>query len=303
MTIDRPMSMSCVRAGSVALALWATTGLSPSAQALAPANDGAEPTEELVIPAPRGCESADAWFQAAKSAARAHEDVMEFGRAAKAWAQAVEAARCPQSPHGNRLILALASEGMSLLFTQNDRRAAMRLNEALELLLRDHPESASFQDSLNERNIAAAFGLREALAAKLGEPTAPTGSRIIRGRVQETRRIRREWADGYSILQRDSAGQAPLCPVVLRKHPKILYPKEEFFGGGVGVAIVRLAIGPDGRASSAKIVAEVPDERGFAQAAMEEVTAYRFSFRQVEGCRRQSQNLLISFRFSKVRAS
>ena len=160
----------------VALTLWAI-GVSSSAHAKTPANDGAEPTEDLVIPAPRGCENADAWFQAAKSEARAHEEAMEFGKASKAWAQAVKAARCLQSPPGNRLIVALAGEGMALSFTQNSERAAIRLNEALELLLREHPDSPEFQDSRAERNIAKAFGLREALAAKLGEPTVPTGSR------------------------------------------------------------------------------------------------------------------------------
>lgn len=285
----------------VALTLWAV-GASSSAHAQAPPNDGAEPTEELVIPAPRGCESADAWFQAAKSDARELEEAMEFGKASKAWAQAVEAARCPQSPPGNRLIVALAGEGMALMFTQNEKVAALRLNEALELLLREHPDSASFQDSRTERNIATAFGLREALAAKLGKPAAPVGSRLQLGRVQETRRIRRDWTDGYSILQRDGDGQAPLCPVVMRKRPKTSHPREEAITGGVGVTIVRLAIGADGRASSAKIVAEVPAHRGFAQPSMEEANLYHFSFRQVEGCRKQSQNLLVSFRFGRSKA-
>lgn len=268
----------------------------PAAAQVETSPDSVLQQPEIVVVAP-DCTTPDIYYRKAREAARAAETAEDFQAAAKWWGEALAASRCISGPDPGREVIALASLGMAQLYTGADRSSAVNLNTALEALLES--EAKKGRSAAQEQNLALVFALREALAAKLGEPTARTGSRILRGKVPETDKIGRRWESSHAILLRSSPGVKPCIPT-LADQPKLEYPSGERTFDSVGAVVVRLGLAEDGKVISAAIAASAPAGNAFETPDMEQASAYRLNFTK-RGCT-LPRDVLVSFRFRTRRS-
>lgn len=266
------------------------------------------PSQPIIVPAP-SCADPRAMFANARKAALEAEKAGDFALAASAWRRAVEAARCENAPDPFLEALALASEGQTLIWRNAHGAAAERLNASLDLYLRNAPEQASFEQTPAESNIAAAFGLRELVSAIIGEPrgdsAAPDAqiggraSRLLEGRLSESRYIRRNWRDQVSVLTRDNVEGVSNCRVNLTSVPDI---QTKLLEHEVAVVVVRLAVDSNGTVVSADLAATIPEGLTVAE-SVRDTASYQLDFASPGDCRIQSGAMLIAFRFGGLSAN
>lgn len=250
------------------------------------------PSADIVVTAPT-CTNPDGFYRYSRAAARQAEDQEDFKAAAKRWEQALEASRCPGAADPSREIIALAGRGMAQIYTGAHYKSAVNLNAALAALLEE--EQRTGRNALHDQNVEAVFALREALSAKVGRPFTLTGSRLVNGRLPETKNVNRRFDSSYSLLLRSAQGGGALCPATLMRWPVLIYPSVERGRDSVGAVVVRLDLDPKGAVLGASIVASAPVGNTFEQPEMERPESYVLRFSE-RGCT-LPRDLLVSFRF------
>lgn len=254
------------------------------------------PAADIIVNAPT-CETPDAYFRFARNAAREAETQGNHKEAVRWWQEALRASRCEGAANPTREIIALASQGMALLYTPDNTRSALNLNAALVALLAEDLREG--RNAVRDQNIASVFALREALSAKLGEPFNPTGSRRVVGRVPETGLIRKRYETAYSLLLRPTSSEERVCAPRLLRHPPLGYPEGEQAFDSVGAVAVQVTLDAQGGVQRAEILASAPAGNSFQDPAMEKSANYKFKLKKKECV--PPRDFLISFRFRSKR--